>query len=423
MTFPRTFRVRQTFERTRVADVTAEVRRELERLNLRERVRPGDTVAITAGSRGIANIHGIIRAAVDVFKALGCQPFIVASMGSHGGGTPEGQRRILTDYGVTEESCGCQVRCDMETVILDRTAEGIPVHFARDAAGANHVLVVNRVKPHTRLEGELQSGLMKMMLVGLGKHEGAAVYHRAFADVSFDQIVRSVALRVIEKGRVLGGLGIVENAYDETALLRAALPHEMEELETQLLALARRSLPRLPFDHADILLVDEIGKEISGSGMDTNVIGRKALIHQAAAHESPKIKRIVVRGLTEQTRGNATGIGYAEFCLTRAVKAMDTRSTWINVTTSGHPAAGMIPPHYDTDRDALQVALGTIGLIEPARAKLLWIRNTLDVVDVECSEAYLDAARQRPDLAVQSELSPLPFDAAGYLPPTLGEYR
>jgi hypothetical protein len=419
MSFPRIFRVRQTFERELVADVAAETRREMEKLNLRERVRPGDGVAITAGSRGIANIHRIVKAVVEHFQALGSQPFIVAAMGSHGGGTPDGQRRILADYGITEESCGCPIRSSMETVVLDRTPEGIPVHFARDAAEANHTFVINRVKPHTRLDGELQSGLLKMMLIGLGKHEGAKVYHRAFADFSFDQIVRSVARRVMDKGRVLGGLGIVDNAHDETALLRAVRAEEMEEREKELLALARRWLPRLPFDHADILLVDEIGKEISGCGMDTNVIGRKALIHQAAPHETPKIKRVIVRGLTEQTHGNAAGIGYAEFCLTRAVQAMDRHSTWTNVTTAGYPAVGMVPPHYDTDRETLAVALGTIGLVEPARAKLLWIRNTLDVAEVECSEAYLEAARQRDDLAMLTAPRPLPFDDAGNLPRTL----
>jgi hypothetical protein len=419
MIFPRTFRIRQSFERPRAGDLTAETRRELEKLNLRERVQPGESVAITAGSRGIANIHLIIKAVVNHFKALGAQPFIVAAMGSHGGGTAEGQRRILADYGITEESCACPVRCGMETVILDRTAEGIPVHFARDAVDAHHVFVVNRVKPHTRLEGELQSGLMKMMLIGLGKHEGAKVYHRAFADFSFDQIVRSAARRVMDKGRVLGGLGIVENAHDETALLRGVRAEEMEEREKELLALARRWLPRLPFDHADILLVDEIGKEISGCGMDTNVIGRKALIHQAAPHETPKIKRIIIRGLTEQTHGNAAGIGYAEFCLTRVVEVMDRRSTWINVTTAGYPAVGKVPPHYDTDRETLTVALGTIGLVEPARAKLLWIRNTLDVAEVECSEAYLEAASLRGDLAMLTAPRPLPFDDAGNLPRTL----
>ena len=416
MIFPRTFRVRQTFERTRVADVAVETDRELARLQLQDRIRPGQTVAITAGSRGIANIRFIIKAVVDHFKTGGAQPFIVAAMGSHGGGTPDGQRRILSDYGITEDFCGCPIRSSMETIILGETAEGIPVHFARDAAEADHVFVVNRIKPHTRLEGKLQSGLMKMMLIGLGKHEGAKVYHRAFADYSLDQIARSVAQRVIDKGRVIGGLGIVENAYDETALIRGVLPQELEEQEKQLLTLARRWLPRLPFDHADILLVDEIGKEISGCGMDTNVVGRKMYIHEAGPEEFPKVKRIIIRGLTEQTHGNATGIGYSEFCLTRVVRAMDTDSTWINVTTSGCPAVGMIPPHYDTDREAIQVALGTIGLVEPVRAKLQWIHNTLDIEEVECSEAYIDAASQRPDLTVLSNLRALPFDDVGNLP-------
>ncbi len=416
MIFPRTFRVRQKFERTRVADVVAETARELTRLGLRDRIRPGQTVAITAGSRGITDIRLIVKAAADHFAALGAQPFIVAAMGSHGGGTSDGQRRILADYGITEDFCGCPIRASMETVIFDRTAEGIPVHFARDAAEADHVFVVNRVKPHTRLEGEFQSGLMKMMLIGLGKHEGAKVYHRAFADFSLDQIARSVAQCVIEKGRVLGGLGIVENAYDETALIRAVLPQELEEQEKQLLALARRWLPRLPFDHADILLVDEIGKEISGCGMDTNIIGRKRHIHEAAPDEFPKIKRIILRGLTEQTHGNATGIGYSEFCLTRAVKAMDMKSTWINVITSGNPAVAMIPPHFDTDREVLQIVLGTVGLVEPAQAKLQWIRNTLHIEEAECSEAYLEAARQRPDLEILSAPRTLPFDGEGNLP-------
>lgn len=416
MIFPRTFRVRQTFERTRVADVAAETTRELARLNLREHIRPGQSVAITAGSRGIANIRFIIKAVVDHFKTIGARPFIVAAMGSHGGGTSDGQRRILSDYGITEDFCGCPIRSSMETIVLDQTAEGIPVHFARDASEADHVFVVNRVKPHTSLHGELQSGLMKMMLIGLGKHEGAKVYHRAFADLSFDRIARSVSQRVIERGRVLGGLGIVENAYEDTALLRGVLPQELEDAEKQLLTLARRWLPRLPFDHADILLVDEIGKEISGCGMDTNVVGRKMQLHRAGPEEFPKIKRIITRGLTEQTHGNATGIGYSAFCLTRVVKAMDTNATWINVITAGYPAAGMIPPHYDTDREVIQVALGTIGLVEPAHAKLLWIRNTLDVVEVECSEAYRDAARQRPDLEMLTDPRALPFDDAGNLP-------
>jgi hypothetical protein len=419
MTLPRIFRVRQTFERTRVADVAAEVDRELDGLNLRQCVHSGQTVAITAGSRGIANIRFIIKASVDFFARLGARPFVVAAMGSHGGGTPQGQQRILADYGITDDFCGCPVRCNMETVILDHTPEGIPVHFARDASEADHVLVVGRVKPHTSLAGEFQSGLTKMMLIGLGKHDGARIYHRAFAAFSFDHIARSVSRRVMEKGRVLAGLAIVENAYDETAMIRAVRPPELELEEKKLLTLARRWMARLPFDHADILVVDEIGKEISGCGMDTNIVGRKRYEHEAAPDEFPKIKRIIVRGLTEQTHGNATGLGRAEFCLTRAVKAMDMRTTWINVTTAGNPAGAMIPPHYDTDREALEVALGTVGLVDPPNAKLLWIRNTLDVAEVECSEAYFESAQSRADLKILVAPRHLPFDKTGNLPASM----
>ncbi|MBI5799268.1 MAG: DUF2088 domain-containing protein [Verrucomicrobia bacterium] len=416
--YPRIFRVRQTFERPLVADAAGTVQAELTRIGVARRVHPGQTVAITAGSRGITNIAVILKATVDFFRAAGAQPFIVAAMGRHGGGTPEGQRAILTNYGVTQEFCGCPVRTSMETVVLDRTAEGIPVHFGRDALGADHVVVVGRVKPHTELFGDHQSGLMKMLLIGLGKHEGAKIYHRAFVDYSFDQIVRSVGRRVIEKGRILAGLGIVENAYDETGLIRAVLPQELEAQDKELLALAGKWLPRLPFNHADLLLVDEIGKEISGCGMDTNVIGRKRYEHWTEEHEFPKVKKIAIRSLTEQTHGNATGLGKSEFCLTRVVEAMDKRVTYINVATACYPQVAMIPPHYDTDRELLDVALATVGLVEPPQVKLLWIRNTLRVEEVECGEAFLSLARERSDLEILTEPRELEFDAQGMLPGT-----
>ena len=419
--YPKTFRVRQTFERPLVADVVATVQTELTRIGVAQRMQPGQTVAITAGSRGITNIAAILKAAVDFFRAAGAQPFIVAAMGSHGGGTPDGQRAILTNYGVTESFCGCPVRTSMETVVLDRTAEGIPVHFGRDALAADHVVVVGRVKPHTELFGDHQSGLMKMLLIGLGKHEGAKIYHRAFVDHSFDTIVKTVGRRVIEKGRILAAIGIVENAYDQTGLIRAVLPHELEAQDKELLALAAKWLPRLPFDHADLLLVDEIGKEISGCGMDTNVIGRKRYEHWTEEHEFPKIKKIAIRSLTEQTHGNAPGLGKSEYCLTRVVEAMDKRVTYINVATACYPQVAMIPPHYDTDRELLDVALSTIGLTEPPHANLLWIQNTLHVEEVECGEAFLPLARARADLAILTEPRELTFDEQGMLPRTMAE--
>lgn len=414
--YPRIFRVRQTFESPRLGDVEAEVGAQLQRLALTGRVRPGQTVAITAGSRGIANIHRILRTVVAHFRSLGAEPFLVPAMGSHGGGTAEGQRKVIESYGVTEEFCGCPIRASMETVVVCEAAEGFPVHFDKHAFGADHVFVCGRVKPHTGFVGDIESGLMKMMLIGLGKHAGAKIYHRAIIDYSFGQILRSVAREVLARCRVVGGLAIVENAYDETALVEAVSPERFEEREPELLKLARQWLPKLPFKVADLLLIDEIGKNISGTGMDTNVIGRKYNDHAAREDEWPKVRRIAVRGLTKETYGNATGIGIAEFCRTCVVEAMDVRATRINCLTGGHPTAAMLPLDYATDREIFDAALPTIGLKDPPQARVQWIRNTLDVREVECSEAYWEEAQGRSDLEVVAGPRPLPWDDAGNLP-------
>ena len=420
--YPLIFRVRQHFQTPTlpVAEIPATVKAELARLDLARVVRPGQSVAITAGSRGIANIALILKSAVEYFQALGAQPFLVPAMGSHGGGTAEGQRKLIESYGVTEEYGGCPIRSSMQTVIVCQAAEGFPVHFDKFAFGADHVLVVGRIKPHTNFVGDIESGLMKMMLIGLGKHEGAKIYHRAIMNYSFGQIVRSVAREVLARCRVVAGLGIVENAYDQTAKIQAVAPHEFEEREKELLVLAKQWMPRLPFKIADILLIDQIGKNISGSGMDTNVIGRKYNDHAAAEQEWPKIKRIIVRDLTEATHGNATGIGMAEFCRTRCLEKMDVRATRINCLTGGHPTAAMLPLDYPTDRECLDAALPTIGLVEPPQARLMWARNTLDVAEVECSVAYLPEARQRSDLTILTDPRPLPLDEAGNLPDDVG---
>ncbi len=414
--YPKIFRVRQSFEGPRVEDVPGEVKSQLSRLRLGDKIRPGQSVAVTAGSRGIANIHEIIRATVEHLKSLGAKPLIIPAMGSHGGGTPQGQRQVLEAYGITEDFCGCPIRSSMETVVLCRTAEGIPVHFDKQAFESDHVLVCGRIKPHTNFVGDIESGLMKMMLIGLGKHEGAKIYHRAIQNFSFGQIVHSVAGQVLEKCHIVAGLGIVENAYDQTARIEAVAPQDFVEREKALLKLAKQWMPRLPFEQVDILLVDEIGKNISGAGMDTNVIGRKFKEGRAAEEERPKIKRIVVRSLTEETHGNATGLGNAEFCTTRLVKQMDVRATQINCLTGGSPNAAKVPIHFETDREVLDAALPTIGLADPPDARLLWIKNTLDVAEVACSEAYFAEAQKRADLKILGEPAPLPFDAAGNLP-------
>lgn len=414
--FPKLFRLRQDWPRPRVDDIPAAVVQQLQRLGLAKKIRPGQTVAVTAGSRGIAKIPVILRSIVEFLKKLGAEPFLVPAMGSHGGGTAAGQRHVLETYGVTESTVGCPIHASMETDIVDHAEQGFPIHFDRVAHGADHVLVCNRIKPHTMLAGKFQSGLMKMLLIGLGKQNGAQIYHRAMLDYGFDTFVSQVAERVMRECRVVAGLAIIENAYDEVAELVALRPDEIIPREPDLLRQATAWMPRLPFDAVDVLLIDEIGKNISGTGMDTNVVGRKFNDHAAMPNEFPKVRRIIVRGLTAATSGNAAGIGVAEFCKTSVVEQMDVQATWLNCLTAGHISAGMQPLHYATDRELLAAALGTLGLINPPNARVMWIRNTLDLAELSCSEAYLEEAGARSDLEVLTNPAEMRFDAAGNLP-------
>lgn len=413
--YPRIFRLCQSFPRPRVEDIEREVHQQLDRLELRNRIQPGQRVAITAGSRGIANIALIMKSIVDHLRQLGAEPFLVPAMGSHGGGTAEGQCKILESYGITEAFCGCPIRSSMDTVVVCTAKEGFPVHFDRHAYEADHVVVCGRVKPHTGFVGDVESGLMKMMLIGLGKHAGARIYHRAIRDFTFGQILRSVAEEIITRCRIAAGVAVVENGYDETALIEAVAPEEFETRERELLKLARQWMPRLPFDSAHILLIDEIGKNISGTGMDTNVIGRKYLDHYPRDDEYPKIRYIVVRGLSQATHGNATGLGMAEFCRSDVLHSMDVHATRTNCLTGGHVTAAMLPVDYRTDREILDASLPLIGLADPPEARLMWIRNTLEVSRMVCSEAYWDEARRRDDLEILDDPRPLPLDRHGNL--------
>ena len=417
--FPKVFRVRQSFDGPRIEDIESEVQTQLDKLNLQEKIRPGQTVAITAGSRGIANIALIIKSAVEHLKKTGAVPFIVPAMGSHGGATPEGQRELIESFGINEDYCGCPIRADMSTVVVGRAPQEFDVHIDKFAYEADHVLVCGRVKPHTGFSGEVQSGLLKMMLIGLGKCNGAGVYHRAAADFGFDQIAYSIADMIISKAKVVAGLGIVENAYDETAVIEAVAPQQLIERDKALLKMATKWMPKLPFDRADVLLVDEIGKNISGTGMDTNLTGRKHNDHAAVQDEFPKVKRIVVRALTPESHGNAVGIGLCEFCLQRVIDDMDMQKTALNGITSLHVSGAMIPLAYPDDKAALSVALDTIGMTPRDKAKLIWIRNTLKVAEVECSEAYLQEARQRDDLTILSAPRPMPMRSDGFLPDSM----
>jgi len=417
MEFPSMMLIRQNFETPQVQDIPTEVDHQLKSLNLRDKVRPGETVAITVGSRGIANIATITKAICDCLKKLEAIPFIVPAMGSHGGGTVVGQTEILCSYGVTEESMGVEIRASMETVVVDRTSQGIPVHFDRHAYEADHVLVVGRVKPHTGFVGEIESGLHKMMLIGLGKHEGAILYHRAIQDYSFLVIIKSVADVVIKKCGILAGLAIVENAFDETGLLEAVSPENFFVREKELLKLAVQWMPKLPFPEIDLLIVDAIGKNISGTGMDTNVVGRKYNDKTATEKDNVRCKRIFARGLTEETHGNALGLGIAEFTTQRVVDGIDFHAMNVNALTGGHPSSASIPMTFPTDRDAVEAALGTVGMVAPKNARVIRIANTQNLETIQVSEPFFSEVNSRDDLESQRAPTEMQFDGQGFLEP------
>jgi hypothetical protein len=407
------FRVRQRFARPRVSDIAAAVRDSMGTARLP--IRPGDTVAVGAGSRGVANIAVIVKSAVDWLKAMGARPFVFPAMGSHGGATAEGQREILAHYGITEASMGCEVRAGMDVVQVGE-ALGMPVWLDRIASEADWIGVVNRVKPHTDFKGSIESGLFKMMTIGLGKLTGATQYHRANVNHGYETVITAVGREMLAKARIGFGLGVVENGYDETARIEAFTAADLEAGERRLLKDAREWMARLPFSPIDVLVVEEIGKNISGSGMDTNVIGRPSNPHEPFPAD-PKILWIVALDLTEESGGNATGIGNADFTTRRLAEKIDWKRTAINTLTACAPNGAKLPLVFDSDREAVESALGCIGLTAPAAARLIRIANTLVLGEIECSEAYLPEIARRPDLAVVGEGAPLGFDAAGAIVP------
>jgi hypothetical protein len=409
MALPKMIRVRQTFTRPRVADIPKAVTETLGAAALR--VKSGDTVAVGAGSRGIANIDGVVGATVRWLKDLGARPFVFPAMGSHGGGTAEGQLSVLEHYGITEATMGCPVRATMEVVQVGE-ALGLPVWLDKLASEADWIGIVNRVKPHTDFKGSIESGLFKMMTIGLGKHKGAIQYHRANIHHGYETVITSVGREMLAKARIGFGVGIVENGYDETAVVEAFAPEALESGERRLLKSAREWMARLPFSPIDVLIVEEMGKNISGSGMDTNVIGRPSNPHEPFPND-PKILWIVTLDLTEESYGNAVGIGNADFTTRRLVEKIDMKPTLINAITACAPGGAKVPATFDTDREAVETALSCIGLTPPDKARVIRIKNTLMLGEIEVSEAYAAEIAKRPDLTPIGDARPLPFDAAG----------
>lgn len=386
-------KIRQQFERPVVADIEQTV---AEQINSgKVRFKPGARIAIASGSRGIANIARITKAVADAVKAQGAEPFIVPAMGSHGGATGEGQREILASYGITDAAMGCPVRSSMEVVEIDRGSLELPLFMDKHAYESDGVILVNRIKPHTAFHGDYESGLIKMSIIGLGKERLASEIHR-YGVYGLKTLMPEAGKRILATGKVVLGLGIVENAYDETAIIEALTPAEIVAREPQLLNLAKQMMPRLPLEEIDVLVVDQIGKNISGSGMDPNVIGRMR-IRGAQSSESPNVKVIIITDLTDVSHGNACGIGLADVTTQRLRDKIDWGATYKNGVTSGFFEHFMLPITAANDRQAFD--WGVRASHDPHKPKkIIRIKDTLHVSEMYVSPAALEEVKNRVEI-------------------------
>lgn len=414
---PRMLRVRQTFDRTVLVDVAGHIVDRLNALAPRLDVKPGQSVAIACSSRGLSNYPTIVKAVVSALKQKKLQPFIIPAMGSHGAATAEGQKRVLEHLGIYETEIGAPIKSSLEVVKIGETEDRLPVFMDKLASEADHMVLINRIKKHTEFDHEFESGLIKMMAIGLGKQEGAATYHEAMLTYGYPHVLLTVARKVMEHSNLLFGVGSVENGYGQTAKIGICPREKIEEMEKELLKSAKAYAPGLPFDEADIIIIDEMGKDISGTGFDTKVVGRIGLPLVTPDPESPSIKRIVVCDLTEGSEGNAVGVGNADVITRSLLDKIDMDALNINTITGVCPEMGKIPLTMRNDKEAIEIAIKCVGLIPRNKLKIIRIKNTSVLSEVEVSEAYAKELASRSDLEIMGEKRPMAFDADGNLQP------
>jgi len=409
MSYPKIVKIRQILDNTQVEDISSAIKSEMNRLEVSSKIKSGSRVAISAGSRGITDIATIISSIVREVKAFGGDPFIIPAMGSHGGGTATGQKDILEDYGITEKRVGAPVIPSMEVVKLGETQSGIPVFVDQKAYEADHIIVVNRIKEHTEFQGQIESGIIKMMVIGLGKHKGATIAHQFAVKYGYERTIIEIGKYMLEKAPVSLGIGIVENGYGQTAQITAINPSDFLRVETKLLQNARTRTPKIPFDEMDILIVDECGKEISGTGMDTKVIGRIMNIYELEV-DKPKITRIILRDLSKKTHGNATGVGLADFVTKRVVNKFDCKSTYVNCITGVTPEKGRLPMVCENDKEALDFAIATAGPLNLDKLRIVWIKNTSNLSELFISQGLLAKAQGKEKLEIVGNMLEIKFD-------------
>jgi hypothetical protein len=413
MLFPPLARVRQSIPQPRVDDVPGTIRRLILGSRLRERVRPGGTIAVGIGSRGVHAIDIVARTVVDTLREMGYKPFIVAAMGSHGGATPEGQRELLAGYGVTAEAMGVPVKTDMETVELGTNPVGLPIYFDKNAYQADGIVLANRVKPHTDFHATYESGVVKMLVIGLGKRDGASQVHKLGVR-GLREVLPEVGRFLVKNTPFALGLAIVENAEDVPAEITALEPETIFDAEPALLERARGLMGRLPFDQIDLLVVGELGKNYSGAGMDPNVIGR-LFVETQADFDRPVVTRLVVLDVSDESHGNIVGIGFADLTTDRLVSKTDPQSFRINTLTSCCLQRSRIPLALPTDRAVIEAALETCWRIDPAQARIVVIPNTLELKSLWVSPPLDDEVQSHPHLARETEFVPMPFLVDGSL--------
>jgi hypothetical protein len=415
MSFSRLLNIHQKFPDRRGADISSTVQKELAGSHFGENLKPGARIAIGVGSRGIANVASIVRAVVDYWKSRGFSPFLFPAMGSHGAATAEGQADVLAHYGIVESSMGCPVLSSLEVEPLGSTPDGIDAFMDKNAYDSDGVFLIGRVKWHTDFAGKIESGLFKMMAIGLGKFAGAQRYHTFAYRLGLEHVIRSVGRQVLKSGKILGGMAILEDANHNTAQLTAVPVDQMEQKEEELLALCKSWMGRIPVKEVDILIIDEIGKTYSGAGMDTKVVNRSVNGEYNPWDTAPRIHRIFLRGLSNKSYGNGVGLGMADVINDRLLKVIDWTPTQINSLTASTPAAIRTPAHFPTDKMCLEKFWPTVGKFNQSDVTIAWIANSMELANLRLSENLRNEIAANPMLEVEGDPEPLDFDESGNL--------
>ncbi len=411
---PRLVSIQTTFERPVIADVEKTFREKFRSSSVRAGLRPGMKIAVGAGSRGITDAARVTRVLIEELKRAGAEPFIYPAMGSHGGATAEGQRAVLARMGFSEKTMGVPVRCTMEVVPVGKTSTGLPAYVDAFAAAADGIIVVNRIKPHTSFRGKIESGLSKMIVIGTGKQKGAETCH-SLGYPRMEENLVALCRASLAGAKFLFGVGLIENAYHETCRIEIVPAAQIPTQEPGLLAEARKLMPVVPIPKLDVLVIDEVGKNISGTGFDPNVVGRYPTADVALTPRDPRITRIVILNITDVSDGNGTGIGIADFTTEQVFRKFSFIETYCNLLTSTTAPAGKIPMVMRTDRQAIQAAIKTCFIGDPRQVRLARIKNTLSLDRILISENLIDEAKADPRIKVTGRPGEMNFDAAGSL--------